>query len=111
MSWARDARRSLRVRGSERAPRRDHVAGFRSCDRTGGDVGATSGRSGSSWRLVIVSLAALCLAPAECGLESGTKDVGAPCTRDGECLLGLQCVRGVCSDGRDADVPDAGDAG
>ena len=59
---------------------------------------------------MIASLAALCLAPAECGLESGTKDVGAPCTRDGECLLGLQCVRGVCSDGGDADVPDA-DAG
>lgn len=56
---------------------------------------------------MIASLAALCLAPSECGLESGTKDVGAPCTRDGECLLGLQCVRGVCSDEGDADVPDA----
>ncbi|MCU0676039.1 MAG: hypothetical protein MUE69_25010 [Myxococcota bacterium] len=59
---------------------------------------------------MMVSLAVLCLAPAECGLESGTKDVGAPCTRDGECLLGLQCVSGVCSDGADADVPDASDA-
>ncbi|MCA9611768.1 MAG: hypothetical protein H6721_23275 [Sandaracinus sp.] len=63
------------------------------------------------WALRVVSIASLAfvVGPSECGLETGTKDVGAPCTRDGECLPELVCTSGVCASVPDAS-PDAADA-
>jgi hypothetical protein len=66
-------------------------------------------RAFSGSRVIAFVALVLCAGPSECGLESGTKDVGAACTRDGECLPGLVCARGVCSEPADGDMdPDAG---
>ena len=46
---------------------------------------------------------AMVLASARsCGTDIEDKGRGEPCTRNGECAEGLQCLGGVC------DVPDSG---
>jgi hypothetical protein len=45
--------------------------------------------------LVATLLAAVSMGPS-CGSDFGDKGTGEPCTRDGECLEGLECVGGTC---------------
>ncbi len=57
---------------------------------------------------MVAALLVFAVGPSECGLESGTKDVGAPCTRAGECLPELTCASGVCAEPGDASTSDGG---
>ena len=47
------------------------------------------------------------LGVGECAASAGEKVVGKACTRTNECLVGLTCQTGVCSDS-DASHHDAG---
>lgn len=43
-----------------------------------------------------------------CGTEVGNKGIGEPCTRDSECLDGLECAAGTCREPREDAGRDSG---